>query len=81
VGADADLTIIDPDPETTITVQDHKGIAGWTLYEGWKARGRPWMTLLRGEVLLDRGRLARPAGYGQFLRRGVPVPPLGGAAR
>jgi len=39
------------------------------------------MTLLRGEVLLDRGRLARPAGYGQFLRRGVPVPPLGGAAR
>src|SRR5262252_5453894 len=81
VGADADLTIIDPDPETTITVQDHKGIAGWTLYEGWKARGRPWMTLLRGEVLLDRGRLMRPAGYGQFLRRGVPVPPLGGAAR
>jgi dihydropyrimidinase len=81
VGADADLTIIDPDPETIITVQDHKGIAGWTLYEGWKARGRPWMTLLRGEVLLDRGRLARPAGYGQFLRRGAPMPPLGGAAR
>jgi dihydroorotase-like cyclic amidohydrolase len=81
VGADADLTIIDPEPETTITVSDHKGIAGWTLYEGWKARGRPWMTLLRGEVLLDQGRLVRPAGYGQFLRRGAPMAPLGGAAR
>jgi len=34
VGADADLTIIDPEPESTITVNDHKGIAGWTLYEG-----------------------------------------------
>jgi dihydroorotase-like cyclic amidohydrolase len=81
VGADADLTIIDPEPESTITVSDHKGIAGWTLYEGWKARGRPWMTLLRGETLLDRGRLERRPGYGQFLRRGGPMAPLGGASR
>ena len=81
VGADADLTIIDPEPESTITVNDHKGIAGWTLYEGWKARGRPWMTLLRGETLLDRGRLERRPGYGQFIRRGGPMAPLGGAVR
>src|SRR5215831_18034388 len=48
VGADADLTIIDPEPETTIKVADHKGVAGWTLYEGSVERGRSWMTLLRG---------------------------------
>ena len=52
VGADADLLIIDPAPEGTIRVADHRGIAGWTLYEGWAVRGRPWMTLLRGEPLL-----------------------------
>jgi dihydropyrimidinase len=79
VGADADLTIIDPEPDTTIRVADHHGIAGWTLYEGWKARGRPWMTVLRGRVLLNQGRVELPAGAGQFLPRRGPLPPLAGA--
>jgi dihydroorotase-like cyclic amidohydrolase len=78
VGGDADLTIIDPEPETTIKVADHKGVAGWTLYEGWAERGKPWMTLLRGSVLLKDGRLEQSEGYGKFLARGGPVPPLGG---
>jgi len=81
VGADADLTLIDPDAETTIRVADHHGIAGWTLYEGWKARGRPWMTVQRGRVLLNQGRLEQHPGAGQYLARTGPLPPLGGAAR
>jgi dihydropyrimidinase len=79
VGADADLTIIDPGPTSTISVNDHRGIAGWTLYEGWNAQGRPWLTMLRGRVLLRGGKLEQSAGYGRFLARGAPVPPLGGA--
>jgi dihydropyrimidinase len=81
VGADADLLIIDPEPEWTITVKDHRGMAGWTLYEGWNARGRPWMTLLRGRVLLNQGTLEQEPGYGRYLRRGRPQPPLGGPVR
>jgi dihydropyrimidinase len=77
IGADADLTIIDPDTEGTITVGDHKGIAGWTLYEGWKVRGRVAMTLLRGEVLVNDGKLEQRPGFGRFLPRGRPVAPLG----
>ncbi len=81
VGADADLLIIDPEPEWTITVKDHHGMAGWTLYEGWTARGRPWMTLLRGRVLLNQGTLEQEPGYGRYLRCGKPQPPLGGPVR
>ena len=81
VGGDADLTIIDPEPETTIRVADHKGIAGWTLYEGWAERGRPWMTLLRGRPLLRDGKLQQSAGYGKFLARGGMVAPLAGAVQ
>jgi dihydroorotase-like cyclic amidohydrolase len=77
VGADADLTIVDPEPQTTITVADHRGVAGWTLYEGYSERGRPWMTMLRGNVLLRDGRLEQGAGYGRFLARRGPVSPLG----
>jgi dihydropyrimidinase len=79
VGADADLTIIDPAPATTISVAGHKGVAGWTLYEGFNQQGRPWLTMLRGNVLLRDGRLEQGAGYGRFLARGRSVPPLGGA--
>ncbi|MFQ5897842.1 MAG: amidohydrolase family protein [Candidatus Methylomirabilia bacterium] len=81
VGADADLLIIDPDQEMTIRVADHHGMAGWTLYEGWKVRGRPWMTLLRGRVLLNQGRLEQEPGYGRYLPRTGPTPPIGGSVK
>jgi dihydropyrimidinase len=81
VGADADLTIIDPEPERTITAAELKGIAGYTLYEGWKVRGRPWMTLLRGRVLLRDGALEQSPGYGRYLPRGCFVAPVAGAVR
>jgi hypothetical protein len=38
------------------------------------------MTVLRGEVLLNQGRLEQKPGYGQFLARTGPVAPLGGTA-
>jgi dihydropyrimidinase len=81
VGSDADLTIIDPAAEGVITVADHRGMAGWTLYEGWPLRGRPWTTLQRGRVLLHEGRLEQPPGSGRYLARGGPLPPLAGAVR
>jgi dihydropyrimidinase len=80
-GADADLLIWDPSGEGAIHVADHRGMAGWTLYENFKTHGRPWMTLLRGEVLLDNGTLHQPPGFGQYLHRGRPLPPLAVAAR
>src|SRR5207244_1949149 len=67
-GADADLTIWDPDPAWTIQKSHHLGIAGFTPYEGWQVRGRAWMTLVRGEVMLTpTGELAQKPGYGRYL--------------
>ncbi len=80
IGADADFLIVDPDASWTIRVADQKGMAGWTLYEGWPVKGRPWMTLLRGRVLLNQGKLEQAPGYGRYLPRGGPLPPIGGAA-
>ena len=82
VGADADLTIWDPVPEGTIERARHLGIAGFTPYEGWKVRGKPWMTLLRGQVVLNaEGVLEQKPGYGQYLARKSPQPPISGAVR
>ena len=77
-GSDADLTIIDPDHQGTITAERHHGLAGYTPYEGWAQIGRPWMTLLRGQVLLNDGRLEQDPGYGRYLPAAGPTPPIGG---
>ena len=78
VGSDADLTIIDPDDSMVIKAADHHGNSGFTLYEGWTTTGKPWMSLLRGQILLNQGVLEQKPGYGSFLTSGNPVVPLGG---
>ena len=81
IGADADLTLWDPVPEWTIQQAGHLGIAGFTPYEGWRVRGRPWMTLVRGQVVLTpAGELEQKPGFGRYLARGAPRPPHGGTA-
>ncbi|MBI2171110.1 MAG: amidohydrolase family protein [Chloroflexi bacterium] len=78
-GSDADLCIWDPQTERTITAQEHHSTTGYTPYEGWKVKGRPWMTLLRGKVLLNpQGRLEQQPGYGKFLPESGLTPPIAG---
>ena len=78
-GADADLLILDPGADRIITAQDHHSNAGYTLFEGWPITGRPWITLLRGQTLLNPdGLLEQKPGYGQFLECEGPTAPLAG---
>jgi hypothetical protein len=39
------------------------------------------LTFLRGQVLLNQGRVEQAPGYGRYLPRTGPLPPLAGAAR
>jgi len=79
IGADADLTLWDPAPEWTIQAGQHLGVAGFTPYEGWAVQGRPWMSLLRGQVLLTpEGSVEQKPGYGRYLPSSGPRAPLGG---
>lgn len=78
-GSNADLLIIDPHGEHTVRAADLCSNAGYTPYEGWGIKGRPWMTLLRGRVLLNDGDLEQAPGYGQFLPAAGPTPPVAGS--
>ena len=80
-GSDADLLIIDPSVEKTITSADHISNAGYTPYEGWVQKGEPWMTLVRGKVVMKEGELVQEPGYGEFISAGSPVPPVAGPVR
>jgi len=85
-GADADLTVLDPDATWTVQAQDLHSAAGWTPYEGLEIRGRVTHTFVRGRAAFEDGAvLARP-GDGRFIRPAraraggeTPAPARGGA--
>ncbi len=73
-GADADLVLIDMKREWTITSEILHSKAGWTPYEGWRVRGVPYLTMVRGEVLMEEFEVVGRPGYGKFLPRRAPPP-------
>jgi dihydroorotase len=56
VGGPADLTVIDPGLEWTITPEAMRGRSRNTPFCGWKVRGRAVATVVGGEVRMERGR-------------------------
>ncbi len=69
VGSDADVTFFDPEKEVTIQAERLHSKAGYCVYEGRKVKGYPVMTVLRGQVLLNDGKLEKAPGSGKFLAR------------
>jgi dihydroorotase-like cyclic amidohydrolase len=70
VGSDADITILDPEKEVIIKTDHLHSKAGYCVYEGWKVKGYPVMTVLRGQVLLDQGQLQKGPGFGSAVYPG-----------
>jgi allantoinase len=61
-GSDADLVLIDLEEERTIHHTGH----GHCIYEGWKLKGWPVVTISRGDVLYENGKIDEsPYGRGR----------------
>lgn len=72
VGADADIVLWDPERRVTITNADLHHNVDYTPYEGREVTGWPVVTLSRGVVVCDHGRLLAAPGHGEFLRCASP---------
>lgn len=69
-GSDADLVIIDTDLEQRVTPELLQSYSDYTIYDGWKLRGWPVLTLVRGRTVMEVGQVAKEAlGHGEFVRR------------
>jgi dihydropyrimidinase len=68
VGSDADLVIVDPEAAWTISHATQHSNAPYTAYEGRKVLGRPILTMQRGEVVVENGKMKGRRGGGRFLR-------------
>ncbi len=66
-GADADLTILDPDATWTVRADRLHSAAGWTPYEGMRLRGRVAQTFVRGRLAYEDNTVVARPGDGQFI--------------
>lgn len=69
VGADADIAIWDPDKKVTIRNDMLHHQMDYTIFEGVEVTGWPDITLSRGEIVCENGKIAGKAGHGKFLAR------------
>ncbi len=70
VGLDADLAIIDPNAVMVVDRGTVESAAGYSIYEGWRLKGRVVHTFVRGRaVMRDHVLDAGAVGKGQYLRR------------
>lgn len=69
VGSDADLAIVDMDWERKVTTDMLSSGSDFSIYEGWKLRGWPVRTLVRGRTVMEDGKVVGSPGYGKYLRR------------
>jgi dihydroorotase-like cyclic amidohydrolase len=53
----------------TLRNEDIHSKACWTPYDGMRVTGRPVMTLVRGAVVAERGKIVAEPGIGRFTRR------------
>jgi len=50
VGADADVTVIDPDEEWTVDTRTFQSLSKNTPFNGWRLRGRAIFTIVGGDI-------------------------------
>ena len=73
VGLDADLAIVDLDQTREVIAAELGSFSDYSLYDGWKLKGWPRMTIVRGTTIMDEGKIVGPAGHGRYIAR-TPTP-------
>jgi dihydropyrimidinase len=70
VGSDADFAIVDLNLEKKVTAEFLQSASDFTIYEGWTTKGWPTHTIVRGEVVMEDGKIIGKKGFGRFMKRG-----------
>jgi dihydropyrimidinase len=69
IGSDADLTIVDLEKEQTVTHTMLNSASDFSVYENWRLKGWPVLTMARGTVVMRDGEIVGQRGFGKFMRR------------
>ncbi len=69
-GSDADIVLLDP-TKKTITVSDLHADSDYSIWDGFQSAASPVMTILRGKVIVENGKLVGSSTDGRWLKRRV----------
>ncbi|GBG56909.1 dihydropyrimidinase [Sporomusaceae bacterium FL31] len=69
VGSDADIVVWDPVIRTTITAQTQVQRVDYNAYEGFSQVGKPRAVYLRGQQIVEEGRLIAAEPSGRYIKR------------
>lgn len=68
-GADADVVVWDPDLRGVVSAEADLSKSDYSRVRGWTVTGWPVMTIRRGEVIGENGRIVGQAGSGRLISR------------
>lgn len=69
VGSDGDLAIWDPALTKKITDEEQFSNARFSIFSGWEVTGWPIVTIRRGEVVYENGKITAGPGSGRLAPR------------
>lgn len=69
IGFDADIVILDPKKKWVITPESLLYLNQISAFNGLSGTGYPELTLVRGEVVAESGKLTGKKGFGQLVTR------------
>jgi dihydropyrimidinase len=69
VGADADIVVLDPEKEKTISASSQQSAIDYNVFEGQQVKGLPRYVLTRGKVAILDGEVKTEEGHGEFVKR------------
>ena len=69
IGSDADLVLFDPSAKWVLKAQDLHMNSDCLPFEGREVSGKPVVTVLRGRLLVQDGKLQSPEPFGELVPR------------
>lgn len=67
IGLDADLVIVNLNKKAKVSAKNLHTRADYSCYEGWEFKGWPVLTMVRGAIVMEDGKVVGKAGFGRFL--------------
>jgi len=67
VGSDADLVIVDLNREVQVGKKPAYADADFTAYADWKMKGGPVLTMVRGKIVMEEGKIVGRPGFGKYV--------------
>jgi len=69
-GYDADVVMVDLEPDEILRNEDVVSKCKWTPFAGRRIKGDVVMTMVRGKIVMEAGRVSQEPGWGKFVARG-----------